>query len=65
MEVGTTNEILSIVEKNFGGKSAPEPIPDPVISVGTGVLLASAIMLLVSSVEVEAAVVEVGIDLLG
>ena len=65
MEVGTTKEILSIVEEKFGGKSAPEPIPDPMISVGTGVLLASVIMLLVSSVEVKATVVEVGIDLLG
>ena len=55
MEVGTTNETLSkvAIEENFGGKSAPEPIPDPKISVGIGRTL------------VKAMAVEVDTDLLG
>ena len=63
MEVGATKEMLSIE----GGKSAPEPIPDPMVSVGIGRLLVVIAIIppLVSSVEVKAIAVEVCIDLLG
>ena len=63
MEVGATKEMLSIE----GGKSAPEPIPDPMVSVGIGRLLIVIAIIppLVSSVEVKAIAVEVCIDLLG
>ena len=63
MEVGAMKEMLSIE----GGKSAPEPIPDPMVSVGIGRLLVVIAIIppLVSSVEVKAIAVEVCIDLLG
>jgi hypothetical protein len=63
-EVGATKEILSIEGL---GESAPEPIPDPMVSVGIGIipLVAIAITSLVSFAEVEAMAAEVGIDLLG
>jgi hypothetical protein len=61
-EEGATKEILFIE----GGKSAPEPIPDPIVSVGIGrPLVVIAITLLVSFAEVKAIANEAGTDLLG
>lgn len=63
VEVGAMKNSSSIEEES---KSAPEPIPDPTISVGVGrTLLVSVVMLLVSSVEVKAIIGEDGIDRLG
>ena len=59
MEVGATKEILSME----GGKSAPEPTPDPMVSVGIGNPL--VVISLVSLAEVKAIAAEVCIDLLG
>ena len=59
MEVGATKETLSME----GGKSAPEPIPDPMVSVGIGRPL--VVISLDSLAEVRATAIEVCIDLLG
>ena len=59
MEVGAMKEILSME----GGKSAPEPIPDPMVSVGIGRPL--VVISLVSLAEVKEIAVEICIDLLG
>ena len=54
MVLGTMKENSTIEEERFEGKlSVSEPIPDPSISVGIGVLVGIAVtMLLVSSGEV-------------
>ena len=66
VEVGPINVTSSIEEERIVGKSAPEPIPDPIFSVGVGrMLVVIAMMPLVTSVEVKAIIGDAGIDLLG